>query len=472
MTDNRLPDVLAKMAVDAAFAEQVRKNPAAVAAEYGLDAQAVGMLESVSVTDAAGGPAPLAERLSRSSLFFGGALHSSVADAETVHTPDVSHSPDVVQADVGGDVPGGDQAPDDSSLIGVDDQIKSVDLSDGHSLLDTGGSAKEDDGFRPIFHPPTAAVDGMIGPDDFGGPGSDGIPGFGGPGSDGIPGFGGPGSDGIPGFGGPGSDGSDGLPGFGGPGSDGSDGLPGFGGPGSDGSDGIPGFGGPGAPGGIDGPSGPGAFAGPGGFGGEGLAGGVTVGEISATPDDGGGGPEHSSHTEIEHGAEGAVKLVTTDLSGDVHIHVTESDGTHHDSDVQDGRTIERPPPVTGGDTGGATGGGEGPHGGGSTGGGEGPHGGGSEPDPGSQSGKAPAGDGEGADPNRAPAGDGQGGDPNQSPAGSGEGSDANAGTASTGGRHAGPSSAGSVFVTPTGTEDPTQGAAAAQTGGEATPEG
>jgi hypothetical protein len=46
----------------------------------------------------------------------------------------------------------------------VDDQIKSVDLSDGHSLLDTGGSAKEDDGFRPIFHPPTAAVDGMIGP--------------------------------------------------------------------------------------------------------------------------------------------------------------------------------------------------------------------------------------------------------------------------------------------------------------------
>ncbi|MDT4940912.1 MAG: hypothetical protein QOJ34_1001, partial [Pseudonocardiales bacterium] len=52
MTGNRLPDLLAKIALDPAFAEYARTNPKAVADEYGLDAKAVATLESLSVSDA------------------------------------------------------------------------------------------------------------------------------------------------------------------------------------------------------------------------------------------------------------------------------------------------------------------------------------------------------------------------------------------------------------------------------------
>src|SRR4051812_41743957 len=179
MTDNRLPDLLAKIAIDPAFAEHARKNPKAVADEYGLDAKAVSMLESLTVSDAADGPAPLAERLSRSSLFFGGSL----AAAGDVHTADAGDAA----------IPAG-----------------------GRSLLDPG-----------------AGKGGIIGPE---GPGDIGVPhgvvtpgdGLGGPAGPGIPGTTGPGGINVDGLLGDGPGGfGDKLGGLGGQGLPGVDGTPG-----------------------------------------------------------------------------------------------------------------------------------------------------------------------------------------------------------------------------------------------------
>jgi hypothetical protein len=236
---------------------------------------------------------------------------------------------------------------------------------------------------------------------------------------------------------------------------------------------------GPGAPGGIDGPRGPGAFAGPGGITGNDLA---TSGSSNPDDDHGGGTHDAVTPTSTQYNPGREMKITYVDAAGHEHINVTDHDGSRHSYSVDEhGNTRE-----DGGDTSGdLVGGGEGPHGGGATGGGEGPHDGkggtgGGSGDSGDRivldsrgHGSSPAGDGEGGvDPNRAPVGDGEGGDPNRAPAGDGEGGDSNTGTANVGSHHAGASSAGSVFLTPTGTEDPTQGAAAAQTGGEATPEG
>ena len=305
MTENRLSDVLARIALDPAFAEHARVDPQAVADEYGLDAKAVATLESLSVTAAADGPTPLAERLSRSSLFFGGSL----AAAGDVHDADAGSGEILCD----GLSPADGQASGksvDLPGIGVND-LGSPDAHDyygpagGHSLLDGGGKPRiiGPEGPADIIGPagPRAgtAADGLREPgaldkdvlipggleDRPGGPGQ-GIPGFDGPGGPGhgIPGFDGPGGpgQGIPGFDGPGGPGH-GIPGFDGPGGPGQ-GIPGFDGPGGP-VHGLTGFEGPGGPGqgipGFDGPGGPGIDDS------NGIPGGVGIdGEHVAIPND------------------------------------------------------------------------------------------------------------------------------------------------------------------------------------------
>lgn len=80
-----LPDLLARIAVDADFAAFARLHPEQVAQQYGLDSAAVAMLQSVDHAGDAGsgeGPGVLGERLSRSPLFFGGALSSLLGDKQ------------------------------------------------------------------------------------------------------------------------------------------------------------------------------------------------------------------------------------------------------------------------------------------------------------------------------------------------------------------------------------------------------
>ncbi|MDT4920148.1 MAG: hypothetical protein QOI15_1050, partial [Pseudonocardiales bacterium] len=271
----------------------------------------------------------------------------------------------------------------------------------------------------------------------------------------GIPGFDGPGGPGhgIPGFDGPGGPGH-GIPGFDGPGGPGS-GIPGAHGQAGPGT-GIPGFDGPGGPAGLDGPKGPSDFAGPGGISGNDLA---------ANPRSGQSILSESETQEVQSvqrfqtsgpNGSGNAKLEWTDQQGVRHINEQGDDGMVHRSHVnergitrsedwdaaqREGNTVSDVEEVG--------------HG----------HAHGQE--------HSPVGDGEGGvDPNRSPVGDGEGGDPNQSPAGDGEGSDGNAGAAPAASHAAGSAAGGAVFVAPTGTEDPTGGAAAAQTGGEATPQG
>jgi hypothetical protein len=88
MTESRRRQVIADMATDPALAERVRNDPDAVAREYGLNVDDMAVLRALR-TDAGGaGPDVLDERLSKSGLFFGGALHGSDASLQCNQTPD------------------------------------------------------------------------------------------------------------------------------------------------------------------------------------------------------------------------------------------------------------------------------------------------------------------------------------------------------------------------------------------------
>src|SRR5215470_11565604 len=75
MSDEALRDLVAHMATDPAFAEQVRADPAGVAAAHGLTVEQVVSLGQLGDGSGSAGPSMLDARLSKSSLFFGGGLH-------------------------------------------------------------------------------------------------------------------------------------------------------------------------------------------------------------------------------------------------------------------------------------------------------------------------------------------------------------------------------------------------------------
>ena len=76
-------EVIARMAADAAFAEQVRSHPDEVAQQYGLSTDEIEKVLGLADAESPAGPAPLGPRLSRSGIGAGGVLSllSSLGDA-------------------------------------------------------------------------------------------------------------------------------------------------------------------------------------------------------------------------------------------------------------------------------------------------------------------------------------------------------------------------------------------------------
>ena len=86
MNEGRRREVIVLMATDPTFAERVRAHPDAIAAEYGLDAADLAVLESLRNDSSEEGAVKLNPRLSKSSLFFGGAGHAmGHAEAHSSH---------------------------------------------------------------------------------------------------------------------------------------------------------------------------------------------------------------------------------------------------------------------------------------------------------------------------------------------------------------------------------------------------
>ncbi len=73
MTEANRRDAIVRMATDPQFAERVHTDPASVAAEYGLTPGDLTMLTALRDGADQPGAAVLDDRLSKSSLFFGGA---------------------------------------------------------------------------------------------------------------------------------------------------------------------------------------------------------------------------------------------------------------------------------------------------------------------------------------------------------------------------------------------------------------
>ena len=68
---SRIREVVARMAVDTVFAEQVRSHPDEVAQAYGLSPDEIDKLRGLAAADAQSGPAPLGARLSKSGITGG-----------------------------------------------------------------------------------------------------------------------------------------------------------------------------------------------------------------------------------------------------------------------------------------------------------------------------------------------------------------------------------------------------------------
>jgi hypothetical protein len=76
MSEARRREAIVRMATDPAFAERLRTDPRGAAAEFGLDDDDLAVLGALG-EDAGGDSAvKLSQRLSKSSLFFGGAAHA------------------------------------------------------------------------------------------------------------------------------------------------------------------------------------------------------------------------------------------------------------------------------------------------------------------------------------------------------------------------------------------------------------
>ena len=78
---SRIREVVARMAVDPAFAQQVRSHPDEVAQAYGLSPDEIDKLRGLAEAEPQSGPAPLGARLSKSGI-TGGVLAGFLAGAD------------------------------------------------------------------------------------------------------------------------------------------------------------------------------------------------------------------------------------------------------------------------------------------------------------------------------------------------------------------------------------------------------
>jgi hypothetical protein len=79
MSEHGLRTAIARMATEPQFARRVREEPASVRAELDLTDREWQTVASLQDSADSTGPEQLGERLSKSALFFGGAMHSTVA---------------------------------------------------------------------------------------------------------------------------------------------------------------------------------------------------------------------------------------------------------------------------------------------------------------------------------------------------------------------------------------------------------
>jgi Predicted membrane protein len=216
MTDNAFRDAMTRLAVDPAFRAELDGDTEEVARRLGLTPAQVGELRALRVeSGAAGGPASLDPRLSKSSLFFGSAAHAlahhDVPDVPTDHvsgdSASVDHTPDLSFSVAGHEGSGGFDvsATGAQSLLGGGlGQESPVDVGDGFGEFgefgDHGGFENEaGTGLGGLGGHVDGGSDGGMG--DFGGFGTGGAGGGFGDGGFGG-GFGGGGTDGGLGDGG------------------------------------------------------------------------------------------------------------------------------------------------------------------------------------------------------------------------------------------------------------------------------
>ena len=76
MSEARRREAIVRMATDPAFAERLRTDPQGAAGEFGLDDDDLAVLGALSEDEGGDGAVKLGQRLSKSSLFFGGAAHA------------------------------------------------------------------------------------------------------------------------------------------------------------------------------------------------------------------------------------------------------------------------------------------------------------------------------------------------------------------------------------------------------------
>jgi hypothetical protein len=138
---SRIREVVARMAVDPVFAEQVRSHPDEVALAYGLNADEIDKLRGLAAADAQSGPAPLGARLSKSGI-TGGLLAGFLAGAAdpmaTAEGGDVSEGgdiskPEFVVFDPQPDPPGGPHVAE--AALGGPDTIPGGDSGDDNGYI-------------------------------------------------------------------------------------------------------------------------------------------------------------------------------------------------------------------------------------------------------------------------------------------------------------------------------------------------
>jgi hypothetical protein len=163
---SRIREVVARMAVDPVFAEQVRSHPEEVAQAYGLSPDEIDKLRGLAAADAQSGPAPLGARLSKSGI-TGGVLAGFLAGAAdptaSAEGGDISKAEFVV-FDPQPDPPGGPHVAE-AALGGPDttppDTQPADGSDDGGIIIDWTPDSDAFDYGIPDTQPESADVEGQ-----------------------------------------------------------------------------------------------------------------------------------------------------------------------------------------------------------------------------------------------------------------------------------------------------------------------
>lgn len=149
-TSSALRTVLTRMALDAEFAEQIRRDPAALVSRYGLTADEVATVCGARIDTAATRPGRLEERLSRSVIFPGIDVLATVDPDVTVDHPHVA----VDHPDAAYKLP---VATSDEAAKAIPDDLTDV------SLPCADAAPATDLGPRPLTIDTVVPVDGVPG---------------------------------------------------------------------------------------------------------------------------------------------------------------------------------------------------------------------------------------------------------------------------------------------------------------------